>query len=779
MQTTFKIAKNEFRHLFYSPIAWFLSIIFLVMCSFFYTGILYSWAKASYLVYSNKPYAYLWVTDSVTGSIFSNPTGSFFFSILQNIYLFVPLLTMSVINREFNNGTARLLYSSPVKLREIIVGKYLGILAYNILLLLIMGIFIISGFFDITHLDFGLMLSAILGFYLLLSALTAIGFFMSSLTLYQVIAAIASFTVLFILNSVGRLWQQYDFIRDLTYFLSIAGRTEKMLIGLISTKDVLYYLLIIYMFVSFTLIRLKSGQENRPWYVKAFRYLLVAVSVLVIGYISSRPRFTGYLDTTARQENTLHPRTQQIVKALGDSTLEVTLYCNLFDQNVNHGLPAARNIYLSDFWEKYLRFKPDIQFKYCYYYAVPPGDSSLYKTFPGKSLREIAGLVARGFQVDSSLFKSPEAIRRIIDLAPESYRLVMQLKYRGRTTFLRLGLDDMLWPEETNVNAALKRLLQAPIPKVYFVTGQLERNIYKTGEREYAAHATSKRKGHSLLQIGFDPDTLNLAAQDIPADTRILVLADPRMDLPSVVQQKIRNYISQGGNLLVLGEPGKQHVLAPLLAPLGVELMQGQLVQPTANETPDKVWVYYTYKAFSQVDEPYFRQFKRVWDRKIYTDSIKNIFAGVTGIAYTHDSGFTAVPWVLTLPGASWLKAGKLVTDSTAPVYNPAEGDTVQSSFPAIIALSKQLKGREQRVIVCGDADCISNLRLADDLSHAFYSWLCNGEYPVYTPQPFPMDNRVVLSPEGAARQKIIYIYLLPGLLLLAGTMVLVRRKRK
>ncbi len=85
---------------------------------------------------------------------------------------------------------------------------------------------------------------------------------MSSLTHYQIISAIASFTLLFILSKIGGLWQKHEFVRDITWFLSISGRTEKMLTGLITSKDIMYYLLIIFMFLGFTYLKLNDGLER-------------------------------------------------------------------------------------------------------------------------------------------------------------------------------------------------------------------------------------------------------------------------------------------------------------------------------------------------------------------------------------------------------------------------------------------------------------------------------------------------------------------------------------
>lgn len=780
MRITFQIAKNELRNLFYSPIAWFVSIVLMAMCAFHFDNIISFAAKHANLQYKNHPNIHLWAFDSFTQALYLNLTDSYVIRILPHLYLFVPLLTMGIIGREFNNGTIRLLYSSPVKLRTIVLGKFLGMAIYNLLLVSIVGICMVAGFSTIKSLDIPPLLCASLGIYLFFTALTAIGIFMSALTTYQVVAAIATFIVLFILSSIGSLWQDYDFIRDLTWFLSLSGRLEKMILGLLTTKDVLYYLIIMAMFVGFTMLKLKAGRETKPWYVKMGRYLAIFAGALVIGYISSRPRLTGYLDTTATRTNTVHPRTQQLLKRLNDAPLEVTLYTNFFGSNARLGLPNERNNYLTSFWEGYQRFKPDIDFKYEYYYDLPRASKNIFSHYPGKNLQQILGVQAKMIKVDSAMFESPEEMKKQIDFEPEDYQVIMQFKYKGRSTLVRLYNDPKgPWPDQQNMNAAFSRLLQDPIPQVYFVTGQLERNIYKEGEREYFSHVLDKLMRGSLINTGFDADSLNLTTQNIPDSTSLLVMADPKMDLSPVVLKKLQKYIDNGGNMLVLGEPGKQYVLNPLLSQTGVQFINGQLVEPSKNETPDKIINYYTFDAFHLAEYNKLVQFKYVWENGHRTDSLQIGFAGATGISWSEDSSFTIKPLYMTMPGKTWIKAGKLVTDSATPVFSPAEGDIRERSFTSSIQLSRQHNNKEQRIIIAGDADYLSNLRQSDNIVDPLYSWLTDNRFPVYTPYPRIKDNVFILSPAGAGFLKILLLWGLPALVLLIGTVTLIRRKRK
>lgn len=775
MRIITRIAKNELRYLFYSPIAWFLAIVMLVMSAVFYTNNMFEQAKFAALLSQYMPGYEHSKVDSVTASVFF----TYFSTVLQQLYLFVPLLTMGIINREFNNGTINLLYSSPVKLRQIVLGKYLALLMYCLILISICGIFILLGFADIKALDFPPLLSGTLGLFLLTSALTAIGFFMSSLTSYQIVSAIATFTVLFVLSRIGGLWQEYDFVRDLSWFLSIAGRTEKMLIGLITTKDILYYLIIIFMFVGFTFLKLQDGLETRRWYVKTTRYLAIILIGLTFGYAGSLPATTGYLDTTAQQLHTIHPKTQQLLRDLKDGPLEITLYTNLFDKGINHGIPAARNAYLSGFWEYYQRFKTNIHFKYEYYYAVKKGDSSLYKAFPGKSLKQIAGLQAKSMQIDSAIFKSPEEMQHITTLESEDYHFLMLLSYQGRTTLLRTHLEESkLWPLPQNVNAALSRLLNKPMPKVFFVTGELERSIYKTGERELFLHTIDKTRQDAMINNGFDQDTLNLSVQNIPDFTSLLVLADPRMVFSETVTTKLRNYISNGGNIMILGEPGKQYVMNPLLRETGIQLANGQLVQYNKEETPEKVGSKLTLDALGLSEERAFRLFKHIW-AKGGTDSAFAIHAGVTSLSGSAENGFTLKPLLMTQTNQAWLKAGKLVTDSTPPVFDPLAGDNREVTMPTAVQLTRMINQKEQRIIISGDADIISNYRGHQELTRSFYGWTSNSKFPAYTPDKFANDNITIITPVRAAIQQIIFTWVVPAIVLIIAIVILIRRKRK
>jgi len=614
-----------------------------------------------------------------------------------------------------------------------------------------------------------------LGLFLLLCAYSAIGLFMSALTNYQVVAAVCSFVMIGILSYIGKLWQEYDFVRDLTYFLSIAGRTNHMLAGLITSKDLIYFVVIVYIFLGFTILRLKGARESRSLSVWVGRYAMVFVSALLIGYLSSRPGLIGYLDVTVNKSNTLSPNAQRIIKVMGDEGLEITVYNNLLGNYNFVGFPKERNNFLG-FWERYVRFKPDIKFNYINYYDSSYEDRYVSKEEALRTVKESAQLMAKNMSIDLSAYKSPEEIRRIIDLKPELNRYVMQLKYKGRSTFLRIFNDQRIFPGETEVCAALQRLLLAKIPRIAFLTGNLERSIVKKGDREYENLTSLKTFRYALVNQGFDVDTLLSGNGAIPADISTLVIADPKSDMSPGGLLAVQQYIDRGGNLFITGEPGKQAVLNPLLKPLGVRLMDGIIVQQSKDFSPDLVLNGITGTAMS---------FSRALSFSA-EDSVPVSTPGVTGLLYDPHGLFSYKPLLMTNERLSWLKKGKLVVDSADVVFSASGGD-VRESLPTALALTRNIHGKEQRIVITGDADFISNAEYGRNnvstsnfmFNAALYSWLSDGTFPIDTSIPRGKDNRMKIGSATVAWCKILFIWVLPAVIGLLGTILLIRRKRK
>ncbi|MNJ91709.1 ABC-type uncharacterized transport system [compost metagenome] len=759
-----KIAKLEISILFYSPVAWLVLAIFVVQSG---TGFFTSFAMVQEAISMGER------TSDLTASFFIGMSG-LFTKILDTLYLYIPLLSMGVMSREMSSGSIKLLLSSPVKIKEIILGKYLALVGYGAILVLILAGYGVIAAITIDHADIYLILSGLTGIFLLICTYSAIGLFMSSLTSYQVVAAISTLAVFAVLRYVGGIGQRIDFIRDLTYFLSISGRADEMLKGLISSKDVIYFILIICLFLSLCILRLQAGRESKHWTVLTGKYTLLICLILFTGYLSSRPALIGYIDMTATKSMTLTRGSQDTAKKI-DGELEINTYVNLLDRSVYSGLPVSRNGDLSLF-DGYRRFLPGLKMNYVYYYDVEDLKNSPNLTYQGDisgmNKHQIAEKVAENMELDLDDFMSPDQIRKQINLIPEGNTLVRQFRYKGKTSWLRFYNDFNRIPGEAEITAALKRLI-AGAPKVAFITGDNERSIEKSGDRNYLIFSNSKPTRRALINQGFEVFNIDLSTQEIPDSLSVLVLGDPTTALTAVAQKKIKAYLNKGGNMLITGEPGRQQILNPLLEHIGVQLLNGTLVSPSEDNAPDLIMG--TFSKQAKETDTLFARLRR--------SGTYMIMQGTAGLSFDRSAGFKT-DTLVTSPEFGWNKQGPIDLAATDVKFNPMSGDQ-PGPFPIVLSMTKNKGSFLQKIIVSGDADFMSNGELAKDRSYneqftlKLFKWFSNGRFPVEIKRAAKLDNSLKVNKKQVSALKVAYLGVLPALIVALGSFILIRRKRK
>ena len=195
MKIIYKIAKAELQSLFFSPIAWLILILYTFQTGMDFAGLVDGVMKGREMGYG--------VTNG-TSRFFGGWDGVL--TVVQGyLYLYIPLLTMNLMSRELGSGSIKLLYSSPVTNVQIILGKYLSMLIYALVLVGILVLYVIIGAIIIKNFDYPQVLTGLLGIYFLICAYAAIGLLMSSLTSYQVVAAVGTLAVLSLLTYVDLL----------------------------------------------------------------------------------------------------------------------------------------------------------------------------------------------------------------------------------------------------------------------------------------------------------------------------------------------------------------------------------------------------------------------------------------------------------------------------------------------------------------------------------------------------------------------------------------------
>lgn len=240
----FNIARNELHRLFLSPLAWVMLALAQVLLAYlFLTHIDYfSSIQARISAIPGAP----GVTEMVAMPLISNA------AII--ILLITPLLTMRSIAEERRNETLPLLSSAPLSSTQIVLGKYLGNLAFFVLialLTLLMPVSLSVG----TSLDWYQLSAGMFGLLLLIASFTAIGIFMSSLSRQPTIAAVSTFALLFLLWIIDWAGNSNAGFSVLSW-LSLLNHFEPMTRGQINTEDLSFYLIVIVTFILLTIRRL-------------------------------------------------------------------------------------------------------------------------------------------------------------------------------------------------------------------------------------------------------------------------------------------------------------------------------------------------------------------------------------------------------------------------------------------------------------------------------------------------------------------------------------------
>jgi ABC-2 type transport system permease protein len=219
MRNVATLTQRELSSQFFSPIAYIVITIFLVISGIFFMSDNF------------RPGA-----DASVRVIFGN--------YLPLVLVFIlPMLTMRLLSEEYRGGTIETLMTAPVNDAEVILGKFLGAFLFYVILLATTLIYpILVSMYG--PLDIGLTVSCYVGLLLIGALYIAVGLFFSALTRNQVIAVLCSFVLLavftFLMDFLGQ--KQEGTIRIVLQHLSILSHYQDFARGLVDATHVVFYL---------------------------------------------------------------------------------------------------------------------------------------------------------------------------------------------------------------------------------------------------------------------------------------------------------------------------------------------------------------------------------------------------------------------------------------------------------------------------------------------------------------------------------------------------------
>lgn len=231
------IFKREFRSYFYSPLGYVFLIVMWISSGFFFSLMLAN--SVSYIEYV-------------------------FQSILSVVMIIIPILTMRLMSEDKKHKTDQLLFTAPVNISGVVLGKYFAALLMFLIGIATTLIFIIV-LATFTTPNWNVFLGNFVGLAILGGALISIGLFISSLTENQMIAAIVSFATMmfiFMFDNVAQMFPPYlSFIANILKELSFTTRYNDFVSGILDISHVVYFISIIVVF-NFLTVRVL---ERKRW----------------------------------------------------------------------------------------------------------------------------------------------------------------------------------------------------------------------------------------------------------------------------------------------------------------------------------------------------------------------------------------------------------------------------------------------------------------------------------------------------------------------------------
>ena len=247
----FVIAQRELRSLFLSPLAWSILAVVQIILAFLFLAQLQEFfiLQPQLEMMENAP----GVTEIVVAPLY----GSSAFILM----MVIPLITMRVVSDERRNRTLPLLFSAPVSMTEIVLGKFFGILGFLLIMTGLVTMMPLSILFA-GPLDMGLLASIVLGIVLLIASFAAVGLFMSTLTVQPTVAAISTFGVLLLFWIIDWAGSKVDdpAASGVLSYLSTLRHFEAMAKGIFSSRDLIFYLLFITLFLVLSIRRLDNDR---------------------------------------------------------------------------------------------------------------------------------------------------------------------------------------------------------------------------------------------------------------------------------------------------------------------------------------------------------------------------------------------------------------------------------------------------------------------------------------------------------------------------------------
>lgn len=700
--------------------------------------------------------------------------------VLQSIsflfILLVPILTMRTLAEEKKQKTDQLLYTVPVSVTKIVLAKFFAVLTLFVLVIAVMLLYpLILGRFG--TINYAMAYGGIVGFLFMGTAYIALGIFISSLTESQVIAAVISFLTFFITylmpgiitllpsdNLTGMLVccmlvciaaiaayfilhnlkapvgiavagsvifvvlymvkpSFYDgLLTRICNVASISSRYDNFSLGILDISAIVYYSSVIFVSLFATILFIRHSVAAKRLKKGAYD---IAVTAVVLCIVFAGNILIGKaapeIDISTGGMYTLSGDTKELVQGLKDP---VSVYYICQEGNWQE--------YIKNTLKQYNGLNSNLK--------VVNKDPVLYPAFTAQYTEEEVS--------DNSVIVVNETTG-IAKYIPYSDMLVSEIDYTTYSSTVT-GLD-----VEGQVTSAIQFVTSEDVPKLYAVNGHGETSLGSTITSEIAK-----------LNVTVE-DLETISAEQIPEDCDILLMNAPQYDITEDEAAMIKKYLENGGRAILNSgytDTELKHYNS-ILSYYGITLEEGIILEETGNYIGN----YPNYILPSMESH------------EITSGIEKYIVAAISqGMRISEDirSTVTAEP-LLTTSEQSYSKI-----DLESEDISMGEGD-IKGPFTLGAVITETYNETETKLAVFStpflvDDSFLSTAQFGNDtLFLNTVSWMSGGvENNLSIPAKNLGNSYLTVEPSEVVFLGMLFVFVIPGALLLMGFVIWFRRRR-
>lgn len=455
------------------------------------------------------------------------------------IFLFlVPAITMRMISEEKRSGTMDLLWTRPVNDLQIISAKFLASWALVFLSLLptLVWFWSVSRLATpVGNMDMGGTWGSYLGLLFLGGIYAAIGVFSSSITGNQIVAFIIAVLLSFI------LFQGFAFLGDsmgsgkmglLVSRVGISYHYSSMSRGVLDSRDMLYFALVIILFLQGARIILQSHHwQKRNMYQMAFILLMV----VMLSFVSGLKFFR--IDLTSEKKYSLSQSTREVMKEL-DGTVLVRIY---LEGEMPSEFVNFRNTIEDLMVDCRAWAGENLQYEFVNLYDEPDED------LRGKMIGQLydQGLNVTSVQVsDSEGGKTARILFPGAMVSYGKYTLPVNLLKNNPALSHEMNLNNSIQSLEYEFMRAIHSLTLEEVPRIAFIEGHGELDSLQT----YSL--MDELKNFFQVDRGFINGNV-----DALKNYEALIVARPTRTFSEADKFALDQYIMSGGKVLFFLDP--------------------------------------------------------------------------------------------------------------------------------------------------------------------------------------------------------------------------------